>query len=165
MAGKISLLIIVLIISPLLSNGQNRLANLPIDANGQIVFTQNVAIPNTEQSVLYSRALRWITGTKTYKFKKIDMVDTDFGRFLASGEFVIGHDEVFISLSVDVKNNKAQLKVTRFDYNIAPGNIPIDNLSDQKTKEAKLLTPLVRQTMTIFLNSFVNAMQNETKIN
>lgn len=143
---------------------QNKPISLPINAKGQIEYTEYVAIPNTPQSILSKRALHWMVISPSYKFRKMDLVDSEYGRFISSGTFNIGNDEVFISLIVDVKSNKAQIKISNFDYNISPGNIPLDNLSNQKTKAAKILIPKVSENMKQLIKSFKEAMLSSNKV-
>jgi hypothetical protein len=167
MLSKVYLSTIILAIALTFSlqlKAQNKAINLPINAKGQIEYIEDVAVPRTTQSILYNRAMHWIISSPTYMFTKIDLFDREFGRLIASGKLHYNNDEVFISLSVDVKDNKAQLNISRFDYNMMTGNIPIDNLSNQKTKEAKILIPKVSEGMKLLIKSFHNAMLSPAKI-
>lgn len=152
------LLTIALFIVPLHIVAQNKITKLPTNSNGQIAYFETVSIPHTSQSVLFKRALNWIVGTKVYKFGKIGLLDNSFGRMIVSARFVFNNDEVFISLTADVKDNKAQLKVSRFDYNMQAGNIPLDNLNNPKSKEAKILIPQVSDAMKLLIKSFRDTM-------
>lgn len=147
-------LIIALLVAPLYPKAQNKVVALPTNSNNQIEYLVSISVPNTSQAILFKRALKWMVGSKAYKFKKIDLMDNEFGRLIASGTFIFNVDEVFISLKVDVKNNNAQLKVSRFDYNMFVGNIPLNNLSNYKTKEAKILIPQTAEAMKKLLDNF-----------
>ena len=149
---------------PLFTMAQVKPVVLPTNANHQIEYIENITVANTDQSVLFRRALNWLVTSKAYKFKKIDLLDNSFGRMLSSGRFVFNVDEVFLSLAIDVKDNKAQLKVTKFDYNMMVGNVPYDNLTNSKTKEAKILIPQVSEAMKILLKSFRDGMMSTEKI-
>jgi len=151
-------LVIALAVMPSLTMAQNKVVTLPINANKQIEYIENLSIPGATQTQLFKKALNWMVGSKAYKFRKINLMDNSYGRLIADGKFILNNEEVFLSLTVDVKDNKAQLKVSRFDYNMQIGNIALDNLTNTKAKDVKILTPLVATAMTVLIKDFREAM-------
>jgi hypothetical protein len=162
MPGKINIsqitLIIALMMVSLSSVAQNKVVTLPLNADKRIEYVENVAIPGASQSALYKKALNWIVGSKAYKFRKINMMDNTFGRIIAEGKFILNNEEVFLLVTVDVKQNRSQLKVARFDYNMQVGNVPLDNLTNTKANAVKTLTPLVADAMKKLIAEFKAAI-------
>lgn len=151
--------ILILIAGPLLLKAQTKVGTLPINpSTHQIEYVENVPVPGSKQAKLYQKALNWVVGSKAYKFKKINIMDSSFGRIVAEGRFIFNNEEVFISLTVDVKDNKSQLKVSRFDYNMQVGNIPLDNLTNPKAKDVKVLVPLVANAMKFLIKDYRTAI-------
>lgn len=151
---KYSLFFVLMMIAPLLSMAQNKVVVLPTNANHQIEYIENVAAPGFTQAQLFKKALNWVVGTKTYKFRKIGLLENTYGRIMADGKFILNNEDVFLSIIIDVKENKAQLKVSRFDYNMQIGNVPLDNLTNTKAKDVKILTPLVANAMKTMIADF-----------
>lgn len=160
---------------------------MPLDANGKIVYTEVVEMPNVIKDALYSRAYEWFA--KSFKDAKnvIQMQDKDAGKIIGKGIFdginvkccmglssVIGY--VQFTLSIYLKDGKYKYEITDFVHeghwssnaSIQVNGGSLDNekpesgksyLTQKKWKEVKELT---NERVLLFIESLIKAMTVET---